>query len=173
MEETEKTKKWVMFQVEEQINRAKQELKFNMYEQETQFLNFKSLFVIPGMIGENQPYSNIQTYLKESYAMNKQKWDNVNGKLYELESIRLGKMGDKVREMGENMDRMRKDTEQLVEQGLLKMEEESLMIKGSIQNIEFKVNELIKELKHKLKREIERSTAIDTQLGQKVEDIER
>ena len=105
--------------------------------------------------------------------MNKQKWDNVNGKLYELESIRLGKMGDKVREMGENMDRMRKDTEQLVEQGLLKMEEESLMIKGSIQNIEFKVNELIKELKHKLKREIQRSTATDTQLGQKVEDIER
>lgn len=65
--ETDKIQEFVTYQLEHTFAPIRQEFKKDFLSLETEFLNFKDQFAIPGLIGEKTTYSDISSFLKGTY----------------------------------------------------------------------------------------------------------
>lgn len=66
LDETDKVKKWVNSQIEDNLYQLKSHLSFIVEEVQTDLQSFKESFNMPGIVGEGLKYKTISEYLNKS-----------------------------------------------------------------------------------------------------------
>ena len=96
VDETEKVKNWLMLVIDEQLISTKKEVIHAIYEQSEALDQMKSLFKIPGIIGDGCTFPNVKDYLESTFITNKKGFIDVDKKLEDLENTALSHLEHKL-----------------------------------------------------------------------------